>query len=104
MESNKDAFGELRATLNAMMKDSERFSLAWAMMSFLDRGQISGIRHHAQPMLYKIAGVQLADVADLIATVENPLHVALLELSVLGQVNFVSEKTNLRFFAVERAA
>ena len=87
------------------MQDPARCSFAWVMMQLLDLGHISEIGIPPQPTRYAIRGLRsLDDVAHLITTVENPLHVALLELSALGQVSFQPEKANLRFSAVERAS
>jgi len=97
-------FAELRATIEAMMKDPERLAFAWVMMRFLDLGHISSVASNTSRRRYKITGIaSLADVDHLIASVEDPIHVALLDLSVLGQLTFTTEGANLRFFIVQRA-
>jgi len=95
----------VRTTLSAMLVDDARHHFAWVFMTLLDLGNLSEIADHDQPFRYVVVGIpSLDDVAHLIATVGNPMHVACLELSVLGQVSFELEKANLRFFAIERAA
>ncbi len=103
MDRKTMALLELRATLGAMLKDPKRDNFALVLTELLDRGNISEIAADNQPFRYMVVGVQaLEEIEPLIAAVENPIHVACLQLSLLGQTSFGLEKANLRFFAVER--
>jgi len=104
MDSRTTDFVELRATLNAMMQTPRRVQFAYVLRNLLDLNHVSEIDNNGGPLRYMITGVRsLEDVANLIGLVENPVQVAMLELSVLGLLSFGLETANLRFFAIKFA-
>jgi hypothetical protein len=101
MNSRPAPAPELRASLHRMMDaDRKQHDLAWVIMALLDNGNISEIKTNDQPE-YVVTGIaSLEGVAHLIATVEDPIYAALLELVALGSLSFRPDKANLMFKAL----